>query len=156
MAGMSLRLCLAAATLLGSAALAAAAAPLAQSAQLSIAGSVSEKGLALSVSPATPGAALSVSAVSVTLEGRTLEGARQGDGSWLVPLPAARAGGDTRLELAVAHDGIRESLSGQLPAALPASGGAGWLGAHKQMAWWILNIGVVLIAALAISRRRSS
>ena len=58
------------------------------------------------------------------------------------------------------HDGIREVLSGTLPPT--ATGGAaanagrtGVLGAHKQLAWWILNITVVLIAALAISRRAS-
>jgi hypothetical protein len=26
---------------------------------------------------------------------------------------------------------------------------------HKQLAWWILNIAIVLIAAIAISRRMS-
>ena len=29
------------------------------------------------------------------------------------------------------------------------------LGDHKQLAWWILNIAIVLIAAIAISRRLS-
>ena len=34
-------------------------------------------------------------------------------------------------------------------------GAASVLRDHKQMAWWILNITIVLIAVLAISRRMS-
>jgi hypothetical protein len=45
--------------------------------------------------------------------------------------------------------------AGSAPAAGNAPGVGGVLRNHKQMAWWILNIGVVLIAAIAISRRMS-
>jgi len=58
----------------------------------------------------------------------------------------------------VAHDGIREVLDGTVAAAAAApaaAGGGGLLRDHKQLAWWILNIAIVLIAVMAISRRMS-
>jgi hypothetical protein len=39
-------------------------------------------------------------------------------------------------------------------AAAPAAAG-GPLHAHQQLLWWILNITIVFIAAIAISRRMS-
>jgi len=47
------------------------------------------------------------------------------------------------------------SGAGNAPGAGSAPGSGGLLRGHKQMAWWILNIGIVLIAAIAISRRMS-
>jgi len=62
----------------------------------------------------------------------------------------------------VTHDGIREVLRAKIapPAAAtaqtPAAAGGGAVsGVHRQIVWWILNIAIVLIAALALSRRRS-
>jgi hypothetical protein len=75
------------------------------------------------------------------------------------------------LDVTVMHDGIRELLQATIPwpkAAAPAPApaaarapaaaptpGAGGTGVHRQIVWWILNIAIVLIAALALSRRRS-
>ncbi len=73
--------------------------------------------------------------------------------------PQPPASGAHRLEVMVAHDGIREVLDGTVAtaaAAAPvAAGGRGLLRDHKQLAWWILNIAIVLIAVIAISRRMS-
>ena len=66
-----------------------------------------------------------------------------------------------KLEVLVTHDGIQEVLSATLPPSATSGGtaDAGHTGSvlrdHKQLAWWVLNITVVLIAALAISRRTS-
>jgi hypothetical protein len=86
---------------------------------------------------------------------------RRADGSWFVPLSKAALAHD-RLEVVVAHDGIREVLGGRITVTGESSGGARNAGGtasvlrdHKQMAWWILNIAIVLIAAIAISRRLS-
>ena len=82
------------------------------------------------------------------------------DGSWFVLLSHV-AITDDQLEVVVAHDGIREALSGRVtvaagaPGARNASGAPSVLRDHKQLAWWILNITIVLIAAIAISRRLS-
>lgn len=136
----------------------AAAAPqsfatLGRSAQVVMQGERTANGLAVRF--ARPdGAALAVSAVSASVDGRHLNGTREADGSWgFGPLPA----GDGRLEVIVDHDGIRELLSGSLPgsSAAAAAAPAGMARDHKQLLWWILNIGIVLIAVLAVSRRMS-
>ena len=124
---------------------------------------------------------LPATGVTVSVAGRNAPATASADGSWFAPLPTAVGAGDT-LEVVVAHDGIRELLSARFaaPGARDAGGGAAaadtsgaarsraspsgaataggvaslWRD-HKQMAWWILNITVVLIAAIAISRRMS-
>jgi hypothetical protein len=136
----------------------AAAAPqsfatLGSSAQAVMQGTRTANGVALRFTR-PDGAALSVSAVSASVDGHHVGDARQADGSWaLGPLPA----GGVRLEVIVDHDGIRELLSGTLPGSAAGSGSAdiGTGHGNKQLLWWILNIGVVLIAVLAVSRRMS-
>jgi hypothetical protein len=127
--------------------------PIAQSAQVTLTGGVSQAGLTLRARPTLSGAALDVTDLTVSVDGVHVPATRQADGSWIAPLPAARGG---RLEVVVQHDGISEVLSGSLPA--PAGSGAALpegKRARQQLAWWILNITIVLIAALAISRRLS-
>jgi hypothetical protein len=134
-------------------------APIAHSAQLALEGGATPAGLTLRIRAATAAAPPSVTEVSVSVDGASTPAVRQADGSWFVPLPPARTARGGKLEVYVLHDGIREVLSGTL--ALPVAGGAraggagGVLRDHKQLAWWILNIAVVLIAAIAISRRMS-
>lgn len=154
---LRLLVCVLAGALPGAAA-AAAQAPsvsIAHSAQLTLQGSATSSGLSLRVRPTLTGAALVVSDLSVSVDGHAAAATRQPDGSWFVPLPQASRAAGGKLEVFVFHDGIREVLSGQLPA--PAAGGAGAsvLRNHQQLAWWILNIAIVLVAALAISRRMS-
>jgi hypothetical protein len=138
-------------------------------------------GVTLRLRRAADRTTLPATGVTVSVAGGNAPATASADGSWFAPLPTAVGAGDT-LEVVVAHDGIRESLSARFAA--PAAGdagsgapaadtsgaarsGAGPSGAgkaggiaslwrdHKQMAWWILNITVVLIAAIAISRRMS-
>jgi hypothetical protein len=101
---------------------------------------------------------LAVSALTLSVDGHSVSATAHGDGTWTASWPAGAAAGEGKFEAVLAHDGIRELLSGTLPAgaAAPSSTGAeGLLGNHKQMAWWILNIAIVLIAVIAISRRMS-
>ena len=114
-------------------------------------------GLTLRLRATVPGAALSVTDVSVSLDGVSAPARRQADGSWFVPLSAAPAARDGKLDVFVLHDGIREVLSGRIapPPAGSSGGSSSVLREHKQLAWWILNIAIVLIAAIAISRRMS-
>jgi hypothetical protein len=127
------------------------------SALLTVSGSHSAQGITLQVRPTHADAALAVSAVSVTLDGLSSSASRQADGSWYAPWPTKPASQPhAKLDVFVTHDGIREVLSGTLaavPAATPA--GAGALQNHKQMLWWVLNIAIVMVAAIAISRRMS-
>jgi hypothetical protein len=153
--------------------------PIAESSQVKLTGSVSAGQLTLRVLPAVSGAPLVVTGLSASLDGVPAPVTRQADDSWRVPLPAAPR---SRLDVFVLHDGIREVLSGSLPArgaigsvtgvgagaaaanaGTASGGGAGRSGAatppgrhnYKQLAWWVLNIAVVLIAVIAISRRMS-
>lgn len=105
--------------------------------------------------------------LEVTLDGHSLPVTPRPDGTWDAALGSLGSSPDGTLEVTVAHDGLREVLSGGLRRAAPAAGAAagsrghtggttpGLLRAHQQLAWWILNIVVVLIGVIAISRRMS-
>jgi hypothetical protein len=102
-----------------------------------------------------------VNDLAVTLDGKSEPATARSDGSWFVPRPpGARDAGKT-IAVTVGHDGIHELLSGQLapaagtPAPAPAPAASTKSSSHKQLIWWVLNIAIVLIAALAISRRMS-
>jgi hypothetical protein len=150
----------------GPAAAAAPAAftPVAHSALVTLEAQPTPEGLRLRVRRTQGEAPLSVTALSVSVERASVPATQQADGSWLVPWPKGGApeGG---VEVTISHDGIREVLSGKTPAPLSGTAGTGsapgagttggMLRDHKQLAWWILNITVVLIAAIAISRRMS-
>ncbi|MBV8497464.1 MAG: hypothetical protein JO361_11835 [Gammaproteobacteria bacterium] len=148
-------------------------APVAQSPLVSLVAEGSAAGFTLELRRTAGTAPLVVTALTVSVDGERLPATRNADGSWSVAWPRAGAHRPGHLEVVAAHDGIRELLSGTLPASAIAGGGAsGTRGAsgtggagstgvaglwrdHKQLAWWVLNIGVVLIAAIALSRRMS-
>lgn len=133
-------------------------APLAHSALVTLEGAATPAGVILRVRPSTGAAPLAVTDLSVSLDGRSQVAVRRADGSWFVALAPAAWRPTTALEVIVAHDGVREILDGRIgrpPSPAPAGGAAALLHDHKQMAWWILNITIVLIAVLAISRRMS-
>jgi hypothetical protein len=127
-------------------------ATIAQSAQVLVEGTPAADGLTVRLKRTTGGTALPVSELTASLAGRAVPVTRQTDGTFRLKV-APSAG---PLELIVAHDGIRELLSSSAPAGA-ASGAAPPVHAaeHKQLWWWILNIAIVLIAVLAISRRMS-
>lgn len=89
--------------------------------------------------------------VSIAIDGKRASVSHGSDGSTLVPLSELRGGSHT-IEMILGHDGIREVLTGTVN--LPETGAGSLLGSHKQLAWWILNIVIVLIAVTAISRRK--
>jgi len=100
--------------------------------------------------------------LSVTIDGRSEPATARPDGSWFAARPAGVQDAGKTLEVTVGHDGIHEVLSGRLApsaaaGAAPAPSGSGGLmsGSRKQLFWWILNIAIVAIAAIAISRRVS-
>ena len=129
---------------------------LARSAQLTLEASAGQEGTTLRLLPRTQGAAANITDVSVTLDGTSEPVRVQADGSWFVPLPSPLAAHGGKLDVYVTHGGIREVLSGTLSPApgSPAGGGPVRI-VHKQLAWWVLNIVVVLIGVLALSRRMS-
>jgi hypothetical protein len=91
--------------------------------------------------------------VTVTIDGRNESVTRVNVDTYQMPLSDLKGDGAREVEIIVPHDGIREILSGKV--ALPETGStASLLRDHKQVGWWILNIVIVLIAAIAISRRK--
>ena len=91
--------------------------------------------------------------LSVRLDGHAAKVSTQ-HGAYVISTSGLR-GGRHSLEVIVAHDGIRELLSGTVtlpnaPTTLET------LQKHSGWAWWILNIGVLLLAVRLISRRKKT
>jgi hypothetical protein len=141
--------------------------PVARSALLTVDGALEPHTLLLRVRRAQDQQPLTAAELSVTVDGRGAAAGLRPDGAWAVALPDLGPAAPGKLEIVVAHDGLREVLDGQIPRAgpPPAAGGTaatGGAGAgvlrtlfHKQAAWWVLNIVVVLIGVVAVSRRMS-
>jgi hypothetical protein len=92
--------------------------------------------------------------LTFNVEGKPQTAKAQVDGTYAVALDGLRGTGDRNVEIIVGHDGIREILAGKI-AAIDAKSTGLSLGGHNQLAWWILNIGVVLVGVLALSRKKS-
>jgi hypothetical protein len=134
--------------------------PLAHSALLTLEGATLPDALLLRVRANAADAPVTVSDFSVAIDGKNVAVEPRADGSWRVPLPRRPGGAEGMLDVTVTHDGIRELLHSKiaLPAAAaqaPVAPAAGATGVHRQIVWWILNIAIVLIAVLVISRRTS-
>ena len=120
--------------------------------------------LTLSAAPADHGLSLQVARVSdhrpivgpgsvtVTLDGHSVPVTAQPDGTYLIST-RAQSGGAHSLGVVVSHDGIRELLTGTVTVPQQHSA-LDLLEGHGMFAWWVLNIAVVLIAVIVISRRR--
>lgn len=129
--------------------------PIAHSALLTINGTFSSSGLVLHILHAANQVPIDGRDVTVTVDGKNQPlTVQQQVGDFLLPTKDLSDGPQT-LDITVAHDGIREILTGKV--ALPKSVfGSGMLDSgHKQMLWWVLNIGIVLVAVLAFSKRSS-
>ena len=126
-------------------------APVAHSALVTLEAARTAGGLELRLRRPQGNAPVPVTAITVSIDGHSVAATAAADGTWSVPWPGGNASGDGQLEVVLTHDGIREVLSGRVPGG--TAGAASGLRDHKQLAWWILNIGIVLIAVLAISRR---
>ncbi len=134
--------------------------PLAHSALVTVEGVVAADTLVLRVRRTADQQPLSGAELSVAVDGRSIPATARPEGTWGVPvrgLPKPPG----KLAITVAHDGVREVLEAQLPgggAGVPPASQPGSLAGrliHKQMAWWILNIAIVLIGVIAVSRRMS-
>jgi hypothetical protein len=129
--------------------------PVAHSALLTINASVTQDGLALHILHADNQIPIDGRDVTVSVDGKSQPVTAEPQGTFLLSTKGLGGDGERRLDVTVAHDGIREILTGKI--ALPkTSSTTDLLRDHKQIAWWVLNVAVVLIAVLALSRRRSS
>ena len=90
--------------------------------------------------------------VTATLDGHLVPLGAGADGSYLLST-RGQSGGSHSLTVVASHDGIRELLTATV--ALPEQRSIlDSLEGHGMAAWWVLNIAVVLIAVVVISRRR--
>lgn len=90
--------------------------------------------------------------VTVTLDGHSVPVVVQPNGTYVIST-RDESGGTHSLGVAVSHDGIQELLTGTV--SVPQQQGLfDVIEGHGMSAWWVLNIAVVLIAVLIISRRR--
>ena len=92
--------------------------------------------------------------VTVSVDGKSQPVTAAPEGTFLLSTKNLAGDGERQFDIVVAHDGIREILTGKV--LLPKVGATLDLWRdHKQMAWWVLNVAIVLIAVMAFSRRQS-
>jgi len=133
--------------------------PVAHSALVSVDGVVAADTLVLRVRRAANQQPLTGAQLTMTADGRNVPVRARPEGTWGVPLKDL-PGPPGKLSIEVSHDGVREVLEAQLPgspATAPPAQVRGVVSTliHKQMSWWILNILIVLIGVIAVSRRMS-
>jgi hypothetical protein len=128
--------------------------PVAHSALLTIYGVPTADGLALHVQHAGNQIPIDGRDVTVSVDGKNQPVTAEPEGTFLLPTKDLSGDGERELEIIVAHDGIREILSGKVTLPKVGSTLDLWRD-HKMMAWWVLNVGVVLVAVMAFSRRSS-
>jgi hypothetical protein len=123
------------------------------SALLSLVGTATADGLQLTIRRVSDNSLISRDDVTVAVDGKSQTVTHNKDGANEVPIADLRADGAHDLDVTVPHDGIREIVSGKLSFAEAASAGS-LLGDHKQIAWWVLNIVIILLVVTGISRRK--
>lgn len=109
--------------------------------------------LRISIRRASDQSLISSDDVTVAVDGKNQSVTHDTSGAYELPINDLRGDGARDVDVTVGHDGIREIVSGKVSVAEAASASS-LLGDHKQIAWWILNIVIVLIAATAFSRRK--
>ena len=128
--------------------------PIAHSALLTIYGVPTADGLALHVQHAGNQIPIDGRDVTVSVDGKSQPVTAEPEGTFLLSTKDLGGDGERELDIVVAHDGIREILSGKVILPKVSSTLDLWRD-HKMTAWWVLNVGIVLIAVLAFSRRSS-
>lgn len=135
---------------------AAAPIPVAHSALLDINATVTRDGLALHVLHAGNQIPIDGRDVTILVDGKSQPLTVLPEGTFLLAnKDLDENGGVRQLDITVAHDGIRETLTGKV--TLPKTSSAIELTSQrKQMAWWVLNVVIVVYAVLKFSNRKSS
>jgi hypothetical protein len=127
--------------------------PVARSAMLTLSAAPVDHGLSLQVARNSDHRPIvGPGRVTVTLDGHSVPVTAQPNGTYLVST-RTESGGAHALGVVVSHDGIRELLTGTVTVPQRRSA-LDELEGHGMLAWWVLNIAVVLIAVIVISRRR--
>jgi hypothetical protein len=130
------------------------AAPIAHSALLTVEATATADALQLSIRRVSDKSLVNSDDVTVAVDGRNQSVTHEkGGGAYELPISDLRGDGARDVDVTVTHDGIREIVSGKVSVAEASSAGSLFRD-HKQVAWWILNIVIVLVATMAFSRRK--
>lgn len=132
----------------------AVAIPVAHSALLTIDATPTHDGLALHIKHAGNQIPIDGRDVTVSVDGKSRPVTPEPEGTFALSTKDLAGDGERQFDIVVAHDGIREILTGKVTLPKVGSTLDLWRD-HKQIAWWILNVAVVLIAVTAFSRRQS-
>ncbi len=92
--------------------------------------------------------------VTIAIDGKNEPVIHERGAIYEVAVNDLRDEGVKDVDVTVAHDGIREILSGKVSLAEAPAGSL--LGDHKQVAWWVLNIVIVVIAVSIFSRKKAA
>jgi hypothetical protein len=92
--------------------------------------------------------------ITVAIDGKNEPVTHERGTIYEVAVNDLRGEGVKDVDVTVAHDGIREILSGKVSLAEAPAGSL--LGDHKQVAWWVLNIVIVVIAVSVFSRKKAA
>ncbi len=93
--------------------------------------------------------------LTVSVDGKAQAVKLRPDASYSIPMDDLQGSGLRVVEVTVTHDGLREILTGKIPAIDTRPAAVGLLGDHKQLAWWVLNVVILLIGVMALSRKKS-
>lgn len=128
--------------------------PIAQSALLTVDATRTADTLELHIKHAGNQVPIDGQNVTVSVDGKSQTITPEPEGTFALPLKELPGDGERQLDITVAHDGIREILTGKVTLPKVNTTSDLWHD-HQQMAWWILNIGVILVAVMAFSKRSS-
>jgi hypothetical protein len=131
------------------------AAQLAHSALLTVEGTATADALQISIRRVSDKSLINTDDVTIAVDGKNQSVTRERGTVYEVPINDLRGDGVRDVDVTVAHDGIREIVSGKV-SVVEASSTESLLRDHKQVAWWILNIVIILAAAWAFSNRKSA
>lgn len=129
-------------------------ATIAHSALLDVEATAKDDVLQISVRRVNDKSLVGTDDITVAIDGKNEPVTREKGTIYELAINDLRGDGVKDVDVTVAHDGIKEIVSGKVSVAEPAATSL-WRD-HKQVAWWVLNIAIVVVAALAFSRRKSA
>ncbi|MBS0419057.1 MAG: hypothetical protein JSR66_15205 [Proteobacteria bacterium] len=127
-------------------------AQIARSALLSVEATAKPDVLQIAIRRVTDNSPVVTDDITVAIDGHNEAVTRDKGIVYELAINDLRGEGVKDVDVTVAHDGIREIVSGKVSVAEPPA--TSLLRDHKQVAWWALNIVIILIAAMAFSRKK--
>ena len=129
-------------------------AQIAHSALLSVEATAKPDVLQISIRRMADKSLIGTDEITVAVDSRNESVTREKGTVYEIPINDLRGDGVKDVDVTVAHDGIREIVSGKISVA-EAPAASLWRD-HKQVAWWVLNIVIILVAVMAFSRKKTA